>query len=209
MIRTHQPTRRFRSTRPLLRTIGTVSAVLALCGGVTYAALQSQQATLTNNTIQSATANLQLSKDGADYQDTLDGFTFANVEPGGPAMPVDGNMVWLHNKGSIPLDLHMAIDSTGLINTGQLDLSQVMVAVTPVNSNGTLGAPQSIPVADLTAAAITGGSDLNLALPIGTATQYKLQVSMAEGAYTGVPGGSSTLSGVTFVFTGVSTSQQS
>jgi hypothetical protein len=203
------PRLRFRNARPIIRSVGVVSASLALCAGVTYAALQSQKSTLTNNTIQSATANLQISKDGATFDDTLNGFTFANVEPGGPAMPINGNMIWLRNMGSIPLGVHLAIDSTGLVNIAQLDLSKIMVVVTPVSGSGTLGTPQSTTMAALTASAATGGTDLNFSVPINSAAQYKLQVSMSEGAYTGVAGGSAALTGVSFVFTGISASHQS
>lgn len=49
--------RKMRSISPLFQAVGVVGVVAGLATGVTFAALSSQ-ATLTNNTISSASANL-------------------------------------------------------------------------------------------------------------------------------------------------------
>ena len=122
-----------RSTRQvaLLRAIGVVAAVAIIVSGVTFAALQSQQDTLTGNTIETATANLQLSTDGTAYADSYAGFDFNNIVPGGQAVPTTGYPFYLKNSGGTPLSLKMAVSSTPA-NPNSVDLSKVNVILTPV-----------------------------------------------------------------------------
>ncbi len=84
---------------PLLRAIGVIGAVAALVTGITFAALQSQ-ATLTNNTISSATADLQI-KSGGRFDTFATGFAFVNVVPGGPAVPSVPFSFDLKNNGGL------------------------------------------------------------------------------------------------------------
>ena len=49
------------------RAVGVISAVVVLMTGVTYAALQSPQATLTNSTISSATADLRIGTSATSF----------------------------------------------------------------------------------------------------------------------------------------------
>jgi len=74
-------------TKSLIRAFGVMAAVAVIVSGVTFAALQSQQAKLTGNIIQTATANLQVSPNGSSYANSLDGFAFQNLVPGGVAVP--------------------------------------------------------------------------------------------------------------------------
>jgi hypothetical protein len=70
-----------RSTKvkvDVFRAVGVVAVLLVIVSGVTFAALQSQQDTLTGNTIQTATANLQLSTDGVNFTNSQAGFNFNN-----------------------------------------------------------------------------------------------------------------------------------
>jgi hypothetical protein len=70
----------FTKINPLARAIGVIGAVAALTTGVTFAALNSQ-ATLTNTTISSATADLLL-WDGDTFESTAPGFTITDLVPG-------------------------------------------------------------------------------------------------------------------------------
>lgn len=64
----------------IARAATTVAAVSVLAGGVTFAALQ-DTATLTDNTITTATASLKL-WDGDSFEDTAPGFQVTNLIPG-------------------------------------------------------------------------------------------------------------------------------
>src|SRR5665213_3201719 len=66
---------------PIIRAAGIVAAVMVVVSGVTFATLQSQQVKLTGNTIQTATANLQISPDGIAYSGSQQGFAFSNLVP--------------------------------------------------------------------------------------------------------------------------------
>ncbi|HXE10222.1 MAG TPA: hypothetical protein VN554_02240, partial [Verrucomicrobiae bacterium] len=94
-----------------VRAISVIVAVLVMVGGVTFAALQSQQDTLAGNTVETATANLQLSTDGTTYGSSRSGFDFNNLVPGGQAVPAAGYSVYLKNNGGTPLALKMAVSS--------------------------------------------------------------------------------------------------
>lgn len=195
--------KRFRSAAPLVRAIGVMAAVGIIATGVTYAALQSQQAILTGNTIESATAALQVSKDGGNYATTMTGFDFPNLVPGGPAVPITygGYSVWFKNTGTAPLSLKMSIGSAPIVS-GDVDLSKVFVVLTP---NGGPGASQSFSLAALQAAYADGGTATSVSLPVSPAgVSYKLQVSMAADAFSGP---SATISQLDLVFMGAVAAQ--
>ena len=113
---------------PLVRASVVFAIVAALVAGVTYASLQSQ-ATLTNNTIASATALLEVKSTGSfAAQDA--GFAFTGVVPGGPAVPALGNDFQLRNSGDVDLDIAASIPSaptftvspSGTVDTSRVDL---------------------------------------------------------------------------------------
>lgn len=119
--------RGLKSINPMVRAIGVFSAVAVVVGGVTFAALQSQ-ATLTNNTIASANAELQVKTGGAfAAQDT--GFEFTGVVPGGSAVPALGNAFQLRNNGEVDLKISASIPTapTFTVDTagGEVDLTKV------------------------------------------------------------------------------------
>jgi hypothetical protein len=181
-----------------LRLFGAVIIGGIVTTGVTYAALQSQQAILSGNTIASATAALQLSKDGGNYSSSATGFDFAGLVPGGAAMPTQtgGYPLWLKNTGSAPLNLNIAVSGTPT-TTGDIDLSKVSLILTPVTGGGTA---QTIPLSTL----ISNGTGATTALSVptltsGTTMQYKIQVQMAADAFTG---SSATISNLNLVFAG-------
>ncbi len=143
---------KLKTMRPLVQSIGVIAVVVLLVSGVTFAALQSQQAVLKGNSIQTAMADLRLSKDGATYSSSVDGYTFSNIIPGGGAFPANGNPIYLMNNGSTTLALKMSLNS-GLTNPDNVDLTKVHVTLTP--SGG--GAPQGMTVQELVTASTTGG----------------------------------------------------
>ncbi len=190
--------RRFRSISPIVRTTGVAGVALAMCAGITYAALQSQKVSLANNTITSASASLKVSTDGVNYGTQGMGFDFDNVEPGGDPAPIDGNDFWLKNDGSTTLNLKIALDSQSLDNPEQIDLNKVNLIVTPDSGNS-----QSNALLALAGFATTGGGDLNLSLLPGTAGHYKLQVSIASDALAATTS-SAAIGGFNLVFSGTS-----
>ncbi|HSW85076.1 MAG TPA: hypothetical protein VLF79_00480 [Candidatus Saccharimonadales bacterium] len=188
---------RFKNSRTMLRALLVTAAVVIVVSGVTFAALQSQEDILTGNTIETATANLQISKDGSNFGNSQTGFDFANLVPGGSAQPATGYSLYLKNSGSAPLALKMSIASIPT-NHDNVDLSKVSVLLTTVGS-GT--SAQSFNLDGLIAAASTGGLSVSGAnLTNGSIQQYKLQVSMASDA---INGSSANLSNIDIVFNGV------
>jgi hypothetical protein len=183
-----------------LRAIAVVAAVVVIVSGVTFAALQSQQAKLTGNTIQTATANLEISPDGTSYSAAQSGYVFSNLVPGGQAMPLNGYNFYLKNTGGTPLELKFAISSVPS-NPNNVDLSKVNVIVSPIGG----GSPQSFTMQALLSAAATGGLTINTPamLNSGVAAQYTIQVSMASDALTGA---SASLGNIDFAFSGLAQS---
>lgn len=85
---------------PVFRAVGVIGAVAALVTGITFAALNSQ-ATLTNSTIDTATANLKL-WDGDSFESSAPGFTITNLIPGTGS----GNLpFYFQNSGGVGLNL--------------------------------------------------------------------------------------------------------
>lgn len=89
-----------RLMSPLTRAVGVISAVAILVGGVTFAALQSQ-ATLTDNTIASANADLKL-WDGDSFESEAPGFTVTGLVPGEGSGP---NLFYFQNAGETDLNI--------------------------------------------------------------------------------------------------------
>ncbi|GEM_PF-405292 len=190
--------------QPLARAIMVVSAVAVLATGVTYAALQSPAATLSGNTISTATADLKISTTTAtsstSFAVTKTGFSFANIVPGGSPAPTDGNLFYLKNFGNVPMALKLSIGTTP-VNAASVDLSKVYIVLTRLD--GTT-APQKLSVASLVASQTTGGLAITDNLAGVTAAQYKTQIAMDEDAFTGA---SATISGIDLVFTGTVVAQ--
>jgi len=189
--------KKFKNLKGWRRSTSVALAILLVTGGVAFALLQSQQDTLTGNTIETATAAMQLSLDGKGYSDSRTGFDFNNLIPGGSAQPAAGNMVFLKNEGTVPLDLKLAVTSVPTNTTG-VDLSKVNVILTPVGGNGTA---QSFGLQDLMAAAPNGGSDIaGNGLAPSISQEYTLQISMDADA---VNGPSASLGNIDLAFNGV------
>jgi hypothetical protein len=127
--------------------------VATLVTGITYAALTSQ-ATLTNNIISSASANLQVKSTGSfATQDA--GFAFTGIVPGGPAMPLAGNAFQLRNAGDTDLDVAVSIPTMPTFVGGTVDPSKVDLLISC--TNGSLTFAKTASLSDLVAAHGTGG----------------------------------------------------
>ncbi len=186
--------KRFTTTKALARAIGIVGAVIIVVSGVTFAALQSQQAVLKGNTIQTAVANLQVSSNGTTYSNSLDGYVFSSLIPGGQPSPLNGYPVYLKNGGSTALALKLAI-SKPISNPDNVDLSKVHVILSPLGA----GAPQNITLQDLITSTTSGGVALSqmTRLIASQVTGFTLQISMDSDA---VSGPSATISDIDFSF---------
>jgi hypothetical protein len=107
---------------PLLRAIGVIGAVAALVTGITFAALQSQ-ATLTNNTISTASADLLL-WDGDSFEETAPGFNVTNLLPGTPSAPQE---FYFKNNGTATLNVTARIPVapavTNIGDFGEVDVT--------------------------------------------------------------------------------------
>jgi hypothetical protein len=176
---------------PLMRAVFILSAVAALVTGVTFASLQSQQAALTGNSIQSATADLRIGTSASTFDASRTGFTFKDVVPGGPAMPVDGQSFYLKNYGSASLSLKLVVGSSPT-NTANVDLSKVKLQLTRVDNEAT----QASSVQMLS----SGGLAITDPIAPGVVVQYKLRALMDEEAFSGT---AAVLGGIDLVFSGV------
>lgn len=170
-----------------------------MVSSVAYAALQSQPSTLKGNTIQTATANLQLSSDNVTYASNLNGYAFNNLIPGGQPSPTIGFPIYLKNAGTTSLSVKLSI-SKPLTNPQSVDLSKMHLILSPYSG----GVPQNITLQDLTNSASTGGIALTNAgvsrmLPNQT-FGCSVQISMELDA---ISGPSASLSDIDFSFNAI------
>lgn len=184
----------------LVRLCMVVSLVTVSGGGVAYAALQSQSAMLTGNSVQTATAGLTLSTSGTLYSASQVGFSFTNLVPGGSAVPAVGNDIYLKNTGGVGLALKVSVVSTPT-NPDNVDFAKVHVVLTPVAG----GSVQNFTLAALIASASTGGMPIltPTSLAANTVAQYKIQMSMDSDAFSGTVG---LINNIDFSFSGVAVS---
>jgi hypothetical protein len=145
-----------RKISPMARAIGTVGAVVALAGGVTFAALTST-ATLTDTSINTANAGLLL-WNGTSFQPTAPGFTVTGQIPGTDSAP---QAFYFQNSGDAaenitvkanhaptssltsPSDLALKFscsDGAGNQLTTNTDLQQIITAPVSINLTLPLGA---------------------------------------------------------------------
>ncbi len=186
---------RLISVAPVARAIIVVASVAVLATGVTFAALQSQSATLTGNSISTATADLRIGTSASTFSNTRTGFNFSNVIPGAPATPADGNSFYLKNYGTTPMALKVAINTVPT-NTSDVNLSKVYIVFNRIDTN----ASQKLSIASLVSANTTGGTPMTDTLGGGVVAQYKTQVVIDEDAFSGT---SATIGGIDLVFSGV------
>lgn len=186
---------KLKASKPLVQATGIITAVLILVTGVTYAALQSQQVALKNNSIVTGLASLSLSVDNIVFSNSINGYTFGGLIPGGSPVPTIGHPVYIRNDGNTALALKLSVDAA-LSNPDAVDLSKVHVIISPVTG----GVPQNISLQSLRApggVALTGGSASHQ-YP-GSTVGFLMQVSMDGDAVTG---SSANLTNVIFNFDG-------
>lgn len=173
--------RRKTSWLAFSRASVTVVAVLAVVAGVTFAALQSQAATLKGNTIQTAVASLKVSSDDVTYTNTLTGYQFNNLVPGGDPMPSSGYHLYLRNDGTTPLAVKLSAATT-LNNPDNVDLSKVYVVLEP----GFNAPTQRISLKDLMTDDSTAGVALTSAtrMAANQSLPYLVRVAMDADAVT-------------------------
>ncbi len=198
----YQSMKRFRQTstfQPLARAVMVISAIAVLATGVTFAALQSQQASLIGNTMRTASADLRIGTSASTFGATRTGFDFNGFVPGGSPVPAEGNVFYLKNAGTALLALKMSVGSTPT-NVSAVDLSKVNIIITRVDSTQS----QTFPLTTLVESHASGGVALTDAMSGNTIGQYKVQVSMAADAFTGT---SAEIGGIDLVFVGSSVAQ--
>lgn len=186
--------RQLRNLQPLFRAVTVIASVTVLVTGVTFAALQSQQAVLTGNSINSATADLRISSTGTTYANTKTGFAFAEVVPGGPASAPATNGFYLKNYGTPAMALKVAVSSVP-VNPDGVNLEKVYLILNRVDTN----ASQKLSLASLVSGYGSGGQALTDNLAGGQAAQYKVQVSMDIDAFSGQK---ADIGGIDIVFSG-------
>jgi hypothetical protein len=135
------------SFSPVVRAILVMGAVAAVVTGVTFAALTSNTATLAENTINSATASLQISSDGGcgpssgTFGTSDNGFDFNGLIPGGSASP--NETFCLKNTGTADLALKAfvpVVPTWTVLPSGTVDPGEVDVHMSCDSSAGTLDA---------------------------------------------------------------------
>ncbi|HSX18275.1 MAG TPA: hypothetical protein VLE51_02900 [Candidatus Saccharimonadales bacterium] len=191
-----------KSLWPLVRAVMVFGSIGIILTGMTFAALQSQGATLSGNTINSATADLRISKDGLTwYSPTLAGYSFTGVIPGGSAAPSSGDPLYLKNFGTANMSIKAAISSTPSVTTtgptnASVNLSKIYLVITRTDTN----VSQSLSLKSLQDANATGGLGLTDPISGGAVGSYTLKISMDSDAFNAQ---SATISGIDLVFSGI------
>lgn len=108
-----------RKINPMARAVGTMGAVAAVAGGITFAALTSNTVALSANTLSSATAHLMIGAAGTDNTCTADNATSVSgmdlkLTPGQKS---DDFNFCLKNDGDVPLDLTTSIVAGDLVDS--------------------------------------------------------------------------------------------
>lgn len=107
---------------PMARAIGTMGAIMALVGGVTYAALQTNSVALADNELTSGTPLLQISN-GNGFGNSATGL-HAALTPGQPTPYT----FYLQNNGSSPMTVTASI-AAGVFSGSQIPASDVTMTL--------------------------------------------------------------------------------
>lgn len=191
---------RIRRINPVTRALAVFGVVATLVTGITYAAL-TNQASLTNNIISSATADLEVKSTG-EFAAQDAGFAFTGIVPGGPAVPVDGNDFQLRNAGDVDLDIAMSVPTAPIFSGGTVVQSEVDVIVSCTAGTNTFSLTEDL--AALVAAHGTGGIPMSPdALPHTTnnVADCTVKIQMSEDAITGSGSVSSNFFNIVFTAT--------
>lgn len=124
-----------RQINPVLRAIAVIGVVAALVTSITLAL--SSSATLTNNTISSASVNLLVNnqEDATDdFVESEAGFAFDNLVPGTPSEAMNFQ---LRNSGELPLDVYVQITGESALPVG-VDGSDITFTFTSLTGDPTV-----------------------------------------------------------------------
>lgn len=180
---------------PILRFLMVVGMGVSLLSGVTFAALQSPAATLTGNSIESATADLRIGPTSSSFSNSRIGFDFAGVIPGGAGVPASGNTIYLKNFGSTSLAIKLSIPGAPA-STGTVDLNKVFINLTRVDTNFTT----TLSLQQLMDGYAAGGVSTGFNINSGVTLTFSIKVTMAADA---IEGSGANISGVDLQFNGV------
>ena len=183
-----------RTFLSLTRSLLIMAAVGVVTTGATYAALQSPNVSLTNNIINTGSADLRISKDNSAFTTpSTAGFTFDGVVPGGAAMPASGNTFYLKNYGSVSLAIKAGI-SGNPSNLSGIDLAKTYLVFDRTDNSSP---PVTIALKTLADSYISGGTSLNDTITAGATATYSVKASMDTDAYAGT---TASISGINIVF---------
>src|SRR3990167_5979046 len=157
-----------RTINPVSSATAIIGAVAALVAGVTFAQLTST-ATLTDNTISSASADLQVSTNNVDFGPSKPGFDFINLVPGGSAQPDPGKLFQLKDNGTADLTLKVSISSSPS-NPNSVDFTKTFLRIARSG-----GATQDFSLQSLITANGTGGVSMTDSLLAGATEDYRAQ----------------------------------
>jgi hypothetical protein len=123
-----------RKINPMVRAVGTMGAVAAVAGGITFAALTSNTVALSANTLSSATAHLLIGTGGSGGEDTTCSNTSDKAIQGMnlklvPGQKSDDFDFCLKNDGDVPLDITSSIAAADLFES-PIPASGVMLDIT-------------------------------------------------------------------------------
>ena len=142
---------KIRQISPLARAVGVIGVVMALVTSITYAAFV-DSATLTGNTITTATANADLLLwDGDSFEETAPGFAFNALEPD---VESDRKPFYFKNDGNVPLYVTVTIPET-VVDFGGVDPTKVTF-----NFYGECAGAEVTPVSATMAALMAGEVDM-------------------------------------------------
>ncbi len=164
-----------------------LSALAVLAGGITYAALQ-DTATLTDNTIASATANLQVSTaddcatSDAGFSAEAEGFDFSGVVPGGGSS--EAKHFCLRNVGDESAPLMVKVTIPELPTYTDTSDQTVTVNNSKVHLDIDCTTPDSFGAGDSIQALWQTGKDQGT-LGSGETASCEVKASMDANAFTG------------------------
>lgn len=177
-----------KRTMAIARATGMIGATLALAGGVTFANLGST-ASLTGNTMATATAGLTVQVAGSGFDVSQQGFKLTGLVPGQDSAPFPFN---LDSAGSIPLMITAHVPAVptygGIVDNG---FSGVHLKFQSADGGSTL--------ADTTLAALLAGNVSFGTGPLVGTANYRVIVNIDPSVVTGT---SAHIDAFTITFTG-------
>lgn len=186
--------RGIRRLSPIVRAVGVIGVVAGLVTSVTFAALSSS-ATLSQNTIGSATAGLLISN-GGGYSSSEPGFAFSDITPG---VPVVKNF-YLWNNGTSNLLVNAKVPVAPAL-TGIANPSAVKVVFKDdqgtISNAGTLADLESVTGLNVPGTLAAGAQ--GVAAAPGTPGNYTISVDL-DGSQ--ISGSSASVAPFDIVFTG-------